>query len=152
MAAKTSPFGKKTGGGMGTAHVPDAPKGRPAHETGRTDETAVKAMVRVFRAWRVSTPDAARLVGVSERTWGRMKSEAWSGSLSQDQRMRASAIIGLYKGLHLYFGDDLADRWVKMPNRGPLFAGTAPLEHMTQGGLPSILGAREYVDAVRGGV
>ena len=66
--------------------------------------------------------------------------------------MRASALIGLYKGLHLYFGDELADRWVKLPNSGPLFEGLAPVDFMQQGGLPAIMNVREYIDAVRGGL
>jgi uncharacterized protein (DUF2384 family) len=114
--------------------------------------TAIKALSRVFKAWRVNGETAATLSGVSERTWTRMRSGAWSGSLNQDQRMRASALIGLYKGLHLYFGDPLADQWVKMPNRGPLFKGRSPLDHMQEGGLPAMMETREYIDAVRGGM
>lgn len=118
----------------------------------RKDSVAIKALVRVFLAWRVSIPDAALLAGVSARTWSRMKNGDWSGHLKPDQRMRASAVVGLYKGLHLYFSDDLADRWVKMRNRGPLFEGDTPIEFMARGGLPAIIQARQYVDAVRGGV
>lgn len=121
-------------------------------EADAKDAVAVKAMVRVFKAWRLGIPDAARLAGVSERTWSRMKGEAWPGALSHDQRLRASAIVGVYKGLHLYFGDDLADKWVKMRNRGPLFEGSTPVEHMLDGGLPAIIHVREYVDAIRGGM
>lgn len=123
-----------------------------ALEAGAMNTVAVKAMVRVFKAWRLSIPDAASLAGVSERTWSRMKGEAWPGSLNHDQRLRASAIVGLYKGLHLYFGDDLADKWVKLRNRGPLFEGATPIEHMLNGGLPAIIHVREYVDAIRGGM
>jgi len=121
-------------------------------EPAEADLTAVKSLSRVFKAWRVPGEIAARLSGVSERTWTRMRSGAWSGSLNQDQRMRASALIGLYKGLHLYFGDPLADQWVKMPNRGPLFAGRSPLDHIQDGGLPAMIETREYIDAVRGGM
>jgi|SRR3954454_11572125 uncharacterized protein (DUF2384 family) len=116
------------------------------------DGAAIKALDGVFRAWRVNTGSAATLSGVSQRTWTRMRTGAWSGALSQDQLMRASALIGLYKGLHLYFGDPLADRWVKMPNGGPLFEGRTPADYMQEGGLPAILETREYIDAVRGGV
>lgn len=129
-----------------------------AVETGLASEAdamtavAVKAIVRVFKAWRLGIPDAARLAGVSERTWSRMKGEAWPGTLSHDQRLRASAIVGVYKGLHLYFGDDLADKWVKMRNQGPLFEGSTPVEYMLDDGLPAIIHVREYVDATRGGM
>ena len=64
----------------------------------------------------------------------------------------ASALIGLDKALHLNFGDALADRWPRLPNRGPLFGGLSPVEHMRDGGLPAILATRDYVDALRGGL
>ncbi|AKI01455.1 Protein of unknown function (DUF2384) [Hoeflea sp. IMCC20628] len=66
--------------------------------------------------------------------------------------MRVSAVTGLYKGLHLYFSDELADRWVTMRNTGPLFDGRTPLEAMIEGGLPTILATRNHIDALRGGV
>ena len=124
--------------------------GAPAVVT--TDAVAVKAISRVFKAWRLNGGRAATLAGVSERTWTRMSSGTWSGTLSQDQLLRASAIVGLYKSLHLYFGPDLADAWVSIKNRGPLFEGSSPLDFMIAGGLPAIVDAREYVDAVRGGL
>jgi hypothetical protein len=116
------------------------------------EAVAVKALVRVCKAWRTTAPESAKLAGVSERTWSRMRAESWEGSLSLDQTHRASAIVGLYKGLHLYFGEELADKWPKMRNRGPVFQGETPVEYMINGGLPAMLCAREYVDAIRGGV
>jgi hypothetical protein len=122
-------------------------------DTGATlDSVAVKAMVRVCKAWRSTAPEAAKLFGVSERTWSRMRAGEWVGILTDDQKYRASGVIGLYKGLHLYFSDDLADRWPKLRNRGPLFEGETPVEFMIKGGIPAILTVREYVDAIRGGM
>jgi Protein of unknown function (DUF2384) len=125
---------------------------RSAPDRRRDDAVVVKALARVFEAWNVGALEAAQLVGVSPRTWARMKSDTWSGSFKDDQRMRASGIIGLYKGLHLYFGNDLADKWVKMPNTGPLFEGSVPVSYMIGGGIPAIIEVRRYIDAVRGGV
>ena len=126
--------------------------GPSVREAGSMDMIAVKALVRVCTAWKSTAPESAKLAGVSDRTWSRMRGESWEGSLNIDQRHRASAIVGLYKGLHLYFGEDLADKWPKMRNRGPLFHGDSPVEYMINGGLPAILATREYVDAIRGGV
>jgi hypothetical protein len=126
--------------------------GHNERDAGRRDAVAVKAMVRVFKAWRATAPESAKLAGVSERTWSRMRAEQWIGALTEDQMVRASAVVGLFKGLHLYFGDDLADRWPRMRNKGPLFHGDTPVEYMVHGGIPAMLAAREYVDAIRGGV
>jgi hypothetical protein len=81
-----------------------------------------------------------------------MKTGGWSGRLSRDQLLRASGVVGLYKALHLYFSDILADEWVRLPNAGPAFASRRPLDAMIDGGLPAILSTRDYVDALRGGV
>lgn len=120
--------------------------------TGTPDAVAVKALTRVFRAWKLGGERSAKLAGVSGRTWARMQAGSWAGTLSQDQTLRASALVGLYKGLHLYFGPDLADTWVSLKNRGPLFGGSAPVDVMVAGGLPAIMDTRDYVDAIRGGL
>jgi uncharacterized protein (DUF2384 family) len=116
------------------------------------DAVAVKAVTRVLSAWNVNASASSALLGVSDRTWSRMRAGNWSGTLSQDQLQRASGLIGIYKGLHLYFGDELADKWISMQNKGPLFKDGVPISFMIEGGLPSILDTREYIDSIRGGL
>ena len=114
---------------------------------------AVKATTRLLGSWGVDNEAAARLVGArSPRTWQRMKGKAWRGELSQDELTRMSALVGLYQGLHVYFGTELADDWIKLENDGPLFNGSTPLEFMLDGGIPAIIRVRDYVDAIRGGL
>lgn len=125
---------------------------KPVADADHIDHVAVKALVRIADAWGISNPQAARLVQESTRTWNRMKGGDWHGSLTKDQQMRISGLVGLYKGLHLYFSDALADRWPTLPNRGPLFRGATPVDFMDEGGLPAILDSRKYVDALRGGL
>lgn len=112
----------------------------------------LRAAARAFDLWGLAVDDAASLAGVKPRTWTRMRGGSWSGTLNQDQTMRLSGLIGLYKALHLYFGDDLADQWITRANTGPLFRGQRPVEFMREGGLPAILETRNYVDALRGGL
>lgn len=123
-----------------------------AVDSNEEDRIAVKAFVRIMGFWKVARPDAASLIQESVSTYARMKNGTWTGTLKDDQRTRVSGVIGLYKGLHLYFNDALADEWPKRPNTGPLFRGASPVAYMVQGGLNAILDARQYVDAVRGGV
>ncbi|MBA4090931.1 antitoxin Xre-like helix-turn-helix domain-containing protein [Sphingomonas sp. VDB2] len=113
---------------------------------------AVKAVLRAVEAWEGSNAEGAALLGVSESTWDRMKAGRWEGVLSQDQLTRASALIGLFKGLHLLFADSMADRWPKLPNRGPVFDRLTPVQAMIAGGIPRMLETRLYVDALRGGL
>lgn len=114
---------------------------------------AITAAARLLAAWGVTDDGASQLVGAgSTRTWQRMKKEEWPRELSQDQQTRMSALVGLYQGLHVYFGPKLADEWVKLENDGPLFGGKAPLDLMLEGGIPAILRVRDYVDSLRGGL
>lgn len=118
----------------------------------RLTGAAVKAVLRLVEAWGGSNAEGAALLGVSESTWDRMKGGRWDGTLSQDQLTRASALIGVFKGLHLLFADGMADRWPKLVNRGPIFDRKTPLQAMIEGGIPRMIETRQYIDALRGGL
>lgn len=118
----------------------------------RLTGAAVKAVIRLVEAWEGSNAEGAALLGVSESTWDRMKAGKWDGVLGQDQLTRASALIGVFKGLHLLFADGMADRWPKLPNRGPVFDRMTPVQAMIVGGIPRMLETRQYIDALRGGL
>jgi hypothetical protein len=81
-----------------------------------------------------------------------MKKGDWSGTLSQDALTRVSALIGIFKGLRLLFSEPLSDEWVRLPNKGPLYAGRRPLDVMIEGGIPKMLDVRRHIDALRGGL
>lgn len=118
----------------------------------RLSVTARKAFVRLSDRWELSNAEAAALLGVSASTWDRIKAARWDGELSQDQLTRVSALIGTFKGLHLLFADAMADRWPRLPNRGPVFERLSPIAVMIRGGIPRMLEVRQYVDALRGGL
>ncbi|WP_234053692.1 MULTISPECIES: antitoxin Xre-like helix-turn-helix domain-containing protein [unclassified Xanthobacter] len=118
----------------------------------RLTGAAVKAVLRLVASWEASNAEGAALLGVSESTWDRMKAGKWEGVLSQDQLTRASALIGVFKGLHLLFADDMADRWPRLANRGPIFDHLTPVGAMIDGGIPRMLEVRQYIDALRGGL
>lgn len=121
-------------------------------ERTRLTPTALKAFRNLAKAWRLTGDDAAALVGVSTSTWDRISAETWKQTLTQDQLTRISALVGIFKGLHLLFVDDMADRWPRLANSGPLFQNLTPIAAMQQGGIPLMLDVRRYVDALRGGL
>lgn len=141
---------------MNRAEAPLTPKDIQsfADEGDRTRLTAValKAFKRVAEFWQLKNPEAAALLGVSVSTWERIKRDKWGSDLSQDQLTRVSALVGIYKGLHLLFADGMADRWPRLTNSGPLFNRSTPIAAMIDGGIPHMLEARRLVDAVRGGM
>ena len=126
-----------------------ATKSAPA---GGASGIALKAVNRIMTEWQVPIGQAARLCDMSESTWKRARKPGFTGELTHDQMLRLSALIGIYKSLKLYFDDDLAARWMTLPNEGPLFGGMKPIDNLIEYGLPAFIGVRCYLDALRGGM
>jgi len=118
----------------------------------RLSPVAIKAMKGIAMHWHLRGHEIAALLGVSPSTWDRMAAGKWGQSLSQDQLTRVSAIVGVFKGLHLLFANDMADRWARLRNKGPLFDNRTPIDAMIEGGIPAMLDVRRHVDALRGGL
>ena len=72
--------------------------------------TIVKAVTRTADLWNLRNADAAALFDVPIATWNRMKAGQFRGSLDRDKTMRASLIIGIFKGLRLLFNGPLECR------------------------------------------
>jgi hypothetical protein len=135
-----------------------APRGRAEPQTFssesdrvRLSEVAIKAFLAVMNAWALSNAEASGLLGVSASSLDRIK-RGYRPTLSQDQLTRVSALVGIYKGLHLLFSDGTSDDWVRRPNRGPLFDRQTPIQSMIEGGIPRMLDVRRTIDAARGGL
>jgi hypothetical protein len=118
----------------------------------RLSPAALKAMRGIVEHWGLTGEQASALLGVSASTWDRIAAGKWTQTLSQDQLMRVSAMTGVFKGLHLLFADEMADRWPRLRNAGPLFETMTPIEAMLRGGIPAMLDIRRHVDALRGGI
>ena len=117
----------------------------------RLSNVAVKAFIALSKAWDLSNAEASALLAISASTLDRMK-RGYRPTLSQDQLTRVSALVGIYKGLHLLFVDETADEWARRTNSGPLFDRETPIKAMIEGGIPRMLDVRRYIDAVRGGL
>jgi hypothetical protein len=135
-----------------------APRGRAEPQTFssesdrvRLSEVAIKAFLAVMNAWALSNAEASGFLGVSASSLDRIK-RGYRPTLSQDQLTRVSALVGIYKGLHLLFSDGTSDDWVRRPNRGPLFDRQTPIQSMIEGGIPRMLDVRRTIDAARGGL
>lgn len=118
----------------------------------RLTKAAMIAFRNIAHVWKLTANESSALLAVSPSTWERMRKPDFHGILNQDQLTRVSAIVGILKGLRLLFADDLSDRWPKLSNKGPLFAGETPVACMIDGGIPRMLEVRRHVDALRGGL
>lgn len=121
------------------------------NERARLSQGAIKAFFNIIARWKVRDEDARLLLGgVSNGLYYAMK-KAPGRRLDQDTLTRISYLIGVFKALHILYGEELADRWMQMPNQNPIFNGRTPLATMIQGGLPAFQSIRRLLDARRGG-
>lgn len=118
----------------------------------RLSPSAIKAFVKIADKWGLTEVQARGLLGgVASSTYHAWKTEPKGRKLDQDTLMRISLIVGIYKALHIYFGQPWADRWVTLGNRNSLFSGSAPLEYMLYRGQPGMAQVRLMLDTWRGG-
>ncbi|MEQ8964781.1 MAG: DUF2384 domain-containing protein [Azospirillaceae bacterium] len=131
-----------------------APDGIPdltdARERDALAPAALEAYRRIVELWGLGNDDAAALLDVSPATWGRVK--AGGGTrLGQDQMLRLSCLLGIFKALELLFDGPLRRGWPMRPNADPAFGGSSPVAFMRREGLPGFGIVRGYLDALRGG-
>jgi hypothetical protein len=148
------------------AHMPRAAKSAPftaapssvlrdfsnEEDRARLTPAALAAIRNLTKTWKLTGEEAASLLGISPTTWDRIRGDTWKQTLSQDQLTRVSALVGIFKALHLLFSDEMADRWPQLKNSGPIFQNLTPIAAMQRGGIPVMLDVRRYVDALRGGL
>jgi hypothetical protein len=123
-----------------------------ATERERLSPTAIRAFLKICDRWGLTEVQARALLGgIASSTLHAWKADPESQKLNQDTLVRISLVIGIYKALHIYFSQAWADRWVRLGNRGMLFAGRAPIDFMIRHGQPGMLEVRRMLDAWRGG-
>ena len=121
-------------------------------ERERLSQSALKGFFKLTAAWKLRDEDARELLGgLSSSTFYEWKKYP-DRVLEVDRITRISYLLGIYKALHILYGDKLADEWVTLPNTNPIFAGRTPLSLMLGGGLLAMQTVRKLVDARRGGL
>jgi Antitoxin Xre-like helix-turn-helix domain/Antitoxin Xre/MbcA/ParS C-terminal toxin-binding domain len=130
----------------------EAPDLSDGEERRRLSESAIRVFVNIARKWNLNEAQARGLLGgVASSTFHAWKTRPKGKTLDQDTLTRISLVIGIYKALNIYFGKPWADRWITLENRGPLFAGHAPIDYMVRQGQPGMAEVRRMLDAWRGG-
>lgn len=121
-------------------------------ERERLSASALAGFFRLMDAWRVRDEDARELLGgLSSSSFYEWKKKP-QRVLEVDRITRISYLLGIYKSLHILYGDKLADEWIHLPNTNPVFQGRAPLAVMLAGGLLAMQTVRRLLDARRGGL
>lgn len=121
-------------------------------ERERLSKSALIGFFKLAAAWKIRDEDARELLGgLSSSAFYEWKKNP-ERVLEVDRITRISYLIGIYKALHILYGDKLADEWVGMPNKNPVFGGRTPLSQMLAGGLLAMQTVRKLLDARRGGL
>jgi uncharacterized protein (DUF2384 family) len=109
---------------------------------------ALRGFFHIMDAWGVGAEDARVLLGSpAERTY-----YAWRAGnavrVPADTLRRIGYVAGIFKALQILYSDaQLADTWVKRPNRA--FGGQTPLQRMRAGDVIDLAAVRGYLDAAR---
>ena len=121
-------------------------------ERERLSQSALKGFFTLAASWQLRDDDARELLGglssSSYYDWKRNPGRV----LEVDRITRISYLLGIYKSLHILYGDKLADEWVHLPNTNAVFGGRSPLAYMLGGGLLAMQAVRKLLDARRGGL
>lgn len=121
-------------------------------ERERLSRSALKGFYKLAEAWKLREEDARELLGgLSGSTFYEWKRHP-DRVLEVDRITRISYLLGIYKSLHILYGDKLADEWIGLPNKNAIFKGGTPLAYMVAGGLLAMQTVRRLVDARRGGL
>jgi hypothetical protein len=121
-------------------------------ERERLSEGALRGFFNIMERWSIRDEDARSLLGgVSNGPYYTWKKQP-SRLLSTDVLTRISYLVGIFKALHILYGEKLADEWVTLANSNRIFGGESPLAYMTKGGIPAMQTVRRLLDARRGGV
>jgi len=121
-------------------------------ERERLSGPALRGFFNIIERWKVRDEQARTLLGgISNGAYYAWKREP-DRVLDADVLTRISLLVGIFKALHILYGEPLADAWVSMPNRNRIFAGRSPLEYMCVGGLSAMQTLRRLLDARRGGM
>jgi hypothetical protein len=116
----------------------------------RLSGPAMRTFLNIARAWDLGFEEQRGLLGWPARSTLYNYQNGKVSILSYDTLQRISLVIGIYKALHILY-PDFADRWIKLPNNNPLFAGKSALEFVTTAGIGGLEKVRKLIDSRRGG-
>lgn len=116
----------------------------------------LRTFLNIAEQWRLTETERRLVLGLPSRStfhgWIAKARRGDEITLSVDELLRISLVLGIYKDLKIIFArDDEAAGWLRSPNSGPVFGGQTPLALVTSGTQDALLLVRRHLDAWRGG-
>lgn len=109
--------------------------------------TALRGFFNIAREWSLDDNQMCGLLGgIAPSTLHAWRHSPDRRVLGQDTITRISLLVGIYKGLHTYFGDP-GDSWITTQNNSPLFGGAVPIDYMIHTGVTGMCEVRKVLDA-----
>lgn len=122
-------------------------------ERKRLSGSALSGFFKMMELWKVRDDDARYLLGgVSNGQYYELKKNPKNKVLDIDRMYRVSFLLGIFKAINILHGQELADKWIQLPNKNAMFGGDTPLQYMINGGLPAMQNVRRLLDGRRGGM
>lgn len=82
----------------------------------RLSSGALRAFFNIAARWKIRDNDARRLLGgISNGAYYVLK-KGEDRALDEAKLLRISYLVGIFKALNILHGEDLADRWMQLPN------------------------------------
>lgn len=110
---------------------------------------ALRAFWNLARLWELTDDEQMKLLDITSRSTLVRWRSGRVVMLRVETLERLSLLFGVFRALNELFGPgDMADHWVRKPNRAPLFRGGSALDLMLSGRIEDLRDVRRYLDAV----
>lgn len=130
---------------MATADEPSASGSQPVDLYG----AALRVFFKIAAAWKLSEAEQKSILGQPTRS----TLNAWrAGDIAmcdEDTLVRISHLLAIYRAIHTVFNvDDRADKWMRSPNKAPLFDGRSAIDRMADGNIKDLEIVRQYLETM----
>jgi hypothetical protein len=114
----------------------------------RLGPSGIRIFFNIAVQWKLTDEEALELLALGSGTpLEQLKLNPAPQLFTEERMLRISYLIGIYKGLHICHGEDLANHWIKLRNQNRIFGAISPLEFMIRGGLNAMHLVRRLIDA-----
>lgn len=114
----------------------------------RTARMGLKAFFNIAKAWDLSESDEAAVLGQLDRETMRAWKSGKGPEVGQATILRISYVLGIFRAINkLLPRKEVANAWVKKPNKAPIFGGRSALDRMTDGDIEGLQIVRQHLDA-----
>lgn len=105
----------------------------------------------VASAWRLTEEEKLALMGLeSAADLQALRGQPFQ-DVSPETLERGAILLDIFIALNAILPREAADRWIRAPNKGPLFDGRSALVTMIEGGLPALRNVRLHLRAEAAG-